>query len=204
MAVRAGSCTSRADPRYRGSAIERVPHREDSVRVPDRRPSGPSPRQHPTPHEALAPHAAAMVHLQQSAGNQMAQRVLVQRQPATEEQRAEAYLRQKLEQQDRYIKRGFESLKYALGPDLEAREPAIDGVLIVYDATGVLTVGMLDSLERSLLPVPIAENVTRPMRSLREDVELRNKLLEAWDDPVAWHRAEMKKWDEYLSRPPVF
>lgn len=170
------------------------------MRAPGRSPTRTGARSRRRPRAAAAdpsPPPHPLVSLQWAVGNRAVQRLLrggaVQRTEGdglSLKERAEAHIYQRLADCDRDIKRDFEALEDLLGdPDERARKGAlVREVHRAYLATGAWTEGMLDALERAILPVKNPYPVDQRLSFLRKDAIAKAELLDGLDDPVEWQQ----------------
>ena len=141
------------------------------------------PRRHP------------VLDLQQRMGNRAVQRHLGERslQRAEDEEKsspekdAEQDLRHKLARTTNLLSNNLESLPNSFAPDERARKgPVILHVHQAFKATGILTPGMMESLQRALTPMDrlIDDKIT----GLRNLVREREEMQEGLDNPLEWSR----------------
>jgi hypothetical protein len=72
--------------------------------------------------------------------------------------------------------------------------PIVQNVKLIHSTTGILTIGMLDSLHEAIQPVKVADYIDRQFEFLRSDVRLKDEMLEALDDdPAQWYIEHLKK-----------
>jgi hypothetical protein len=151
---------------------------------------------HPHAHQKrISARQQPIVKLQSVIGNQAVQRLLVQRDEETADERATRYIWDMIRRQDKWITRTFESIEFALQPDERERKlPAIQTIKTMHMATGVLTLEMIEAVRSVVEPVRLGkEQMAKLFQRLRDDVAAKEDMYEGLENPHKWYMKHMDR-----------
>ena len=110
-------------------------------------------------------------------------------------------IRHQLAERNKWIVRAFEQMEFALLlPERKQKLPIIQGYKMTFQASGILSLGMIDDLARAIFPIRFPEQYEQQLQYLREYVREKQELLEGLEDPEAWYDEYQKKVDRSLGR----